>query len=111
MPVTEAYVKPTIEKLCRAKPVEYKKMFGGIGLYCEGIFFAVIDDDRLFFKTDDVNRPEYEQAGMPQWIPDPSTGQRMPYHQVPESVLDDPETLSRWIDGSVGVAMRKKVRK
>lgn len=111
MPVTDAYVKPTVESLSRVRPVEYRKMFGGIGLYCDGTFFAVIDNDRLYFKTDDANRPAYKQAGMDPWVPDPSTGQKMPYHEVPESVLGAPETLGAWIDEAVAVAIRKKAKK
>ncbi len=111
MPITDAYTKSTLQSLNAARPIEAKKMFGGMGLYCEGTFFAVIDDDRLFFKVDDHNRSDYEKAGMDQWVPDPRTGQKMSYFQVPPKVIKDPSKLGEWIDAAVEVAMRKKKKK
>jgi DNA transformation protein len=111
MPITEKYLLGTLQKLQSAKPVTHKKMFGGAGLYCDGVFFAVIDDDRVFFKVDDTNRSEYTNAKMQQWVPDPRTGQAMAYYEVPKRVLSDPKELEVWIDKAVAVAVRKKSKK
>ncbi len=106
MPITEAAVQPILAKLGSARKITHRKMFGGIGIYCDGTFFAVIDDDHLYFKVDDINRSAYESLDMPQWI---IKGQGpMPYYEVPLKVLEEPETLGQWIDDAVEVAKRKK---
>ena len=46
-------------------------MFGGLGLYSGEWFFALIDDDVLFFKVDDANREDYVSRGMKAFMPFP----------------------------------------
>lgn len=110
MPVSKEFQEAMMAKLGAARSVRGKRMFGGVGVYSDDIFFAVLDDDRVFFKTDDGNRAEYEAAGMGPWAIESPTGGTMPYHEVPSAVIDDPETLGQWIDAAVEVAKRKKRR-
>ena len=108
MPVTEAAVQDFLAKLSAVRPITSRKMFGGIGIYCEGTFFAVIDDDRLYFKVDDQNLPDYEARGASQWVIEGmSNGGPMPYREVPADVLTS-TVLGDWIDKAVQVALRKK---
>lgn len=97
-------------RLGASRPIRARRMFGGVGLYCDEVFFAVLDDDRVFFKTDEQTRPQYEAAGMGQWAIESPSGGAMPYHEVPAEVLDDPRRLGEWIDAAVEVARRKKRR-
>jgi DNA transformation protein len=84
-------------------------MFGGVGLYLDGLFFALIDDDTLYFKADGATRGRYESAGSKPFCPDPSRPeQAMGYWQVPAEVLEDPEALSTWAREAVGVALSKR---
>jgi DNA transformation protein and related proteins len=108
MPVTDVVVQKFIERLAASRSITHRKMFGGVGLYCDGVFFAVIDDDRLYFKVDDVNFPDYQAFGMPQWVIEGANGGAMPYYEVPDQVLADAEKLGEWIDAAVDVANRKK---
>jgi len=108
MPVTEAAVQSFLSKLSAVRPITSRKMFGGIGIYCDGVFFAVIDDDRLYFKVDETNLSDYEAKGAAQWIIEGmSNGGPMPYREVPAEVLDSGD-LGDWIDKAVQVALRKK---
>lgn len=111
MPVTEAAVQSLLAPLAKVRSISSRKMFGGIGIYCDGVFFAVIDDDRLFFKVDEYNLPDYEAFGAAQWFIEGPNGGAMPYRQVPGEILDDGEKLGEWIDRSVEVAQRKKTKK
>jgi DNA transformation protein len=83
-------------------------MFGGLGLYCEGTFFAVVDNDRLFFKVDAETEGAYEALGADGWVIEGDPPAPMPYREVPASILSDPGQLGEWIDAAVGVALRKK---
>lgn len=44
------FVQYAAEQMSDAGEITYRKMFGEYGLYCGGIFFALICDDRLFIK-------------------------------------------------------------
>ena len=44
-------------------PVTARRMFGGFGIYLDGVMFALIADDILYLKVDDRTRPDYEAAG------------------------------------------------
>ncbi len=56
MSVSNDYRDFVLEQLAPAGRVTSRAMFGGVGLYLDGLFFALIDDDTLFFKTDDATR-------------------------------------------------------
>jgi DNA transformation protein len=85
-------------------------MFGGVGLYSGELFFALIDDDVLFFKVDDVNREDYVSRGMKAFMPIPDKAS-MGYFQVPEDVIEEADDLVRWARRSVEVAQRAGARK
>ena len=102
MAVSKAIQDDVRHRLERFVPVTMRSMFGGVGIYSEGIIFALIlSDGRLQFKVDETNRSDYEGAGMPRF-------ENMPYYQVPDEVLDDPETLRLWIERAFDVARRSK---
>ena len=64
MAVSPGYCAFVLDQLEQIFPMTAKSMFGGVGLYAAGTFFALIADDRLYFKVDETNRPDFEGAGM-----------------------------------------------
>ena len=44
-----------LEQLGRVIPVTGESMFGAGGLYAQGLFFALIAEDRLYFKVNDAS--------------------------------------------------------
>lgn len=88
-------------------------MFGGLGIYSKGLFFALIDEDRLYFKVNDSNRPDFEARAMGPFIPYDGAKPMMGYYELPPDLLDHAEELETWIDKSLAVAeiaARKKKR-
>jgi DNA transformation protein len=85
-------------------------MFGGVGIYGSDLFFALMDDDLLYFKVDDSNRPDFEAAGMGPFRPGGEHGEVMQYYQVPEDVLEEVEALREWVAKALAVAGRAKGR-
>ena len=61
MPVSQSYREFVLEQLGRVTPVTGKSMFGGVGIYAQGLFFALIAENRLYFKVDDATQPDFEQ--------------------------------------------------
>ena len=83
-------------------------MFGGVGIYAAELFFALLDDDTLYFKVDDVTRPEFESRGMTPFRPYGEEGEVMGYYDVPADVLENPEALGAWVEAAITVARRAR---
>ena len=107
MSVSDEYLTYVIDQLEYLGPVQSRRMFGGAGLYFEGLFFAIVADDVLYFKVDDSNRADYEAAGMGPFKPFPDKSEVMQYYEVPIDVLENRDTLRDWADKAVRVAERK----
>jgi DNA transformation protein and related proteins len=109
MPVTTDYLNYVLEQLALTRGVTSRRMFGGFGLYCDGAFFGLVDDDTLYFKTGESNRGDYESRRMRQFNPYPDAPMRggMGYHEVPADVLEDAEQLAAWARKSVEIALSR----
>lgn len=111
MPVSPHFRDFVLEQLAPAGRVTPRPMFGGVGLYLEGLFFALIDDDTLYFKADEATRARYEKAGSRPFCPYPGEPDRaMGYWQVPAEVLEDAEELAAWAQQSKAVALAARRR-
>jgi len=111
MAVGDSFRDYVAEQLGRVRAVALRPMFGGIGIYAGSAFFAVIDDDVLYFKVDDSNRSDYEEVGMEPFRPFGPGTTPMQYYAVPGDVLDDADALGLWMDGAIAVAHRKRAKR
>ena len=112
MAVSPGYQTFVLDQLRRVIPmVRAKRMFGGVGLYADELFFALIDDDTLYLKADDATRPDFERRGLRPFQPFGEGSAAMQYYQLPEDLLEDPEALRPWAEGAVDVARRAKTKK
>ena len=107
MAVSESYRDFVLEQLGRVTPVTGKSMFGGVGLYAEGLFFALIAEDRLYFKVDDTTRSGFERLGMEPFRPF-GEDSAMGYYEVPADVVEDPVQLAPWMRQAIDVAADAK---
>lgn len=109
MGVSEGYREFVLEQLRHVGEITSRRMFGGVGIYCDGNFFALIDDDELYLKVDDLTRPRFESAGCEPFRPygDERT---MGYYAVPPDVLEDVDKLAYWAREAVEVARRSRKR-
>jgi DNA transformation protein len=112
MSVSESYRTLVLDQLGRViERVRIKSMFGGAGVYAGEFFFGLIDDDVLYLKVDDSNRPDFEARGMQPFRPFGEGGEVMQYYQLPEELLEDLDALKPWVEKAVLVAERKKKKK
>ena len=107
MSVSDGYLEFAIGQLEQITPVTWKKMFGGVGIYVDGLFFALIADDRLYFKVDDSNRPDFEAEGMEPFRPYDDE-RAMGYYEVPIDVLEDVDVLRGWARKAIDAARRSR---
>ena len=107
MAVCETYRDFVLEQLGRAVSVTSKRMFGGVGIYSQGLFFALIAKDRLYFKVNDATRPDFEGLGMEPFRP---FGEEtaMGYYEVPADVVEDVAQLESWTRKAIDVAGKAK---
>lgn len=96
MAVNEGFKDYVVDQLEQLGWVTIKKMFGGAGIYYDGIIFGLLADDVLYFKVDDSNRSDYEQTGMEPFQPFADKPMVMPYYEVPVEILENKELLSDW---------------
>ena len=112
MAVSNSFRTFVLEQLSRSvASVRSRGMFGGVGIYAGDLFFAIIDDDAVYFKTDASTQTDFEEQGMGPFRPMGDAAPSMSYHQLPEDILENPETLRVWADRAIAVARRAKTRK
>jgi DNA transformation protein len=102
--VREEYLEYVLEQLEPVGHVVSRRMFGGVGLYMHEIFFAIVADDVLYFKVDEISRNDYEQLGMSPFRPYKNRDVSMRYYEVPIEVLEDTELLDVWVHRSLEAA-------
>ena len=107
MAVSPGFRNFVVEQLEHISSITSKSMFGGVGLYADGFFFALIADDQLYFKVDDSNRPDFEAADMGAFSPY-GDGRTMQYYEVPIGVLEDVDALRTWAEKAIEVAQHAK---
>jgi DNA transformation protein and related proteins len=103
-----AFQEWALEQLSRVVSVTSRRMFGGVGIYSDGLFFGLMDDDALYLKVDDGNRPDYEAVGARPFDPYGDGVHVMQYYPPPAELLEDPEGLRPWVEKSIEVARRAK---
>ena len=89
--------------------ISSRGMFGGWGIYKDGIFFALIADGRLYFKVDETNRADFEKAGSEpfRYSAKDKKAITMSYWELPVEVMDDPHELRVWVGRSVRAKSKK----
>jgi len=112
MPVTDSFRHFVLDQLEQcARGIQAKRMFGGIGIYCGDLFFALIMHDRLYFKVDDQTRPRFEAEGMEPCRPYGDSLAAIKYYEVPPGALESPDDLRAWVRDAVAVAQRAATRR
>ncbi len=105
MAVTDEYLQFVLEQLQGLGDVTPRRMFGGVGLYHDERFFAIITRDAVYFKVNDGNRGDYEAHGMGRFRPYPDKPHwSMSYYEVPADILEDAEECAAWARRSIAIA-------
>jgi DNA transformation protein len=93
-------------------PVSTRRMFGGHGIYHEGLMFAIVMDQRLYLKADDVNRPDFEALGLaPFTYTMKGRDVALSYWAAPDAIFDQPCDAVRWARSAWDAALRGHLAK
>lgn len=92
--------------------VSARRMFGGHGLYHEGLMFAIVMGNRLYLKADELNRPEFEVLGLaPFTYPMKGKTVALSYWSAPDAIFDEPTEAVRWARSAWDAAARGHLAK
>jgi DNA transformation protein len=91
-------------------PVDVRRMFGGVGVFIDGLMIALVTrDDAVYLKADDATIPAFQQEGLEPFSYATKAGKHTltSYWRMPDRLHDDPEELARWARDAHAVAQRK----
>lgn len=102
---TTLYIK---DQLSEFADVEMKKMFGGIGIFLDGIMFGMITaQEQFMMRVGEANQQDYEAKGSKPFHHE-KKGKGMPYWEVPVDVAEDRSELKNWATKAYDVAVAAK---
>ncbi len=104
MAVSAQFNAFVLELLGEVTPVVARRMFGGVGYYADGQFFALADDDELYFRVDERTRADFEREGMKAFSPMGPDSKSMSYFAVPPRLYDELEEWALWTRRAISVA-------
>lgn len=93
--------------------ISARAMFGGFGLYKNGIIFGIIADDGLYFKVDDSNAAEYRAFDSSPFTYERGNHQKttMSYWLIPHDMLEDRERVQELALASVRINKQNRSSK
>ena len=104
--VSDGFKVLVLDNLSGLEDVLPRPMFGGLGLYCRGVFFGIVASDVLYLKADDELREMFLRAGAQPFKPFENRPVSMNYFSVPPAILESPADLLSWAERSLAVARR-----
>ena len=88
-------------------PVALRRMFGGYGVYRDGLMFALVADDTLYLKADAENMHDFEREGLAQFqYSRQGKLVGLSYYQAPDEVMEDGVAAAQWARRSFDAALR-----
>ncbi|HUU66676.1 MAG TPA: TfoX/Sxy family protein [Methyloceanibacter sp.] len=93
--------------------ITIRNMFGGAGVYADGVMFGLLADDVLYLKTDDTSARAFAAEGMGPFTyrPDGKPPVAMSYWEVPPRLLEEPDELADWARNAHRIARAGKSAK
>ena len=114
MPLSPGFSDYVIELLAGMGRVEARRMFGGAGLYRDGVMFGILDDDAVFFRVDDQLEAQLKALGSSPWVYSMKADgsiRSMGYWRMPETAVDDPDEAVAIARRALAAAVSRKAER
>ncbi len=113
MPLSKGFEAFAAELLQELGPIQIKRMFGGAAAYQNERIFALLDNDAIWIKVDDLNEAAFADLGLPRMTYPMKDGRilDMAYRRLPDSALDDPSEAAQWARLGIEAAARAPAKK
>ena len=92
---TDSFREFVLEQLAGLDELRCKRMFGGYGLYSGGVFFGILFDGRLYFKTNPGTLQDFLAHNAPVFAPSKKQILKN-YREVPVDILENAVQLTTW---------------
>lgn len=94
-------------------PISIKRMFGGAGVFTQGVMFALIADEQIYLKVDEENEAIFLEAGCEAFTYTTKKGVKgvMSFRLMPDECYDDPDLLEGWATTAIEAAFRNDAKK
>lgn len=84
-----------------------RRMFGGHGIYHDGLMFGLVVNEQLYLKADAVSRQQFLDLALPPFsYQRHGKPTRLSYFLAPEDIFDDPDAARHW----AGLAFEASLR-
>lgn len=104
MTQSNAFLHDCIEAISRVAPVTYRRIFHGFGIYYQGVQFALVINDQLYFRSDEFSRGLFLAKKMLAFMPSRIEALESHFFQLPHEVLNHPAELRHWMRIAVEAA-------
>jgi len=115
MPVSKEekeFVSYVVDLMQSAGPVYAKSMFGGHGIYLEGLMFGLVADSVLYLKSDKETEDDFRAKGLEAFTYNKKGKEyKMSYYQAPEETLEDSEVMNFWVNKACSSALKAAAKK
>jgi DNA transformation protein and related proteins len=113
MVASDTFAEFLREQLAPLGGVTMRRMFGKTGVFCDGLMFAMVRDDTLYFRVDDRNRAAFKEA---QSLPPLNYEKKgstidLSFWRAPERLFDEPDELVTWARAALAAARRVAVKR
>jgi DNA transformation protein len=110
--VEKEFVSYVVELMQSMGPVRAKGMFGGHGIFLEGLMFGLVVDSILYLKVDKETENEFKARGLEAFTYYKKGKEfKMSYYQAPEEALEDGNELNTWANKAYCAALRAASKK
>ena len=113
MVASETYAEFLREQLAPLGRLSLRRMFGKTGVFCDGVMFAMVTDNTLYFRVDDHNREIFKEAESSPPLNYAKGGAMidLSFWRVPERLFDEPDELIAWARAALAAAHRVAVKR
>ena len=112
MTASDSIVEFLKESLAPLGTVSVRRMFGGAMVYIDGVAFALMDGDAVYFKADDTTKAMFEAEGQGPFVYEGQTRPvTMSYWRIPERLYDEPDEMLDWARTALQAARAAAAKK
>jgi DNA transformation protein and related proteins len=89
--------------------VSVRRLFGGAGIYADGVLIGAVFRDEIYLKADAETAPRFDAEGCGTFEYATGTGTRAiaSFRKLPERLYDDADELADWAREALGAARRR----
>jgi DNA transformation protein and related proteins len=108
MVASDSFAEFLREQLAPLGRITMRRMFGKTGVFCDGLMFAMMMDNTLYFRVDEDNRAAFKEAlSFPPLNYEKKGGTiDLSFWRAPERLFDEPDELVTWARAALAAAHR-----